>query len=166
MVSWSGFGLGCPRWLCVRAALRCAAFLVCCGLLFACGCKKKERVYTSRANDEAYVASLMSNQALQMAAAKLRMETSAKMTQCVARVQAGLPEGAGAEALRAALAGDGEWLELEALAVRQDEESEQILSEAKKLVQSRMMEEQQAQLDVEAGRAEAADAPKKGKVRR
>ena len=163
MVIWNSLEIGCPRYVCGWGAWRCAAFLVCCGLLFACGCKKKEKVYTDRANDEAYIELLQEQVKLQKGVAVLQMETALKMTQCVQRVQAELPKDADEGALNAALAADAEWLALEAQAKEQDEESQRLLSEGRKIIQLRMQDEQQARLDVKAGKAVAADQPKDGK---
>ena len=156
----TSLGISFPRYACGWAVWRFVALLACCGLLFACGCKRKARVYVDRANDEAYIELLQEQAKLQRGVAVLQMETMQKMTQCVQRVQAALPQDAGEGALQAALAADAEWLGLEAQAKEQEEEAERILSEGKKIIQLRMLDEQQARLDVGAGKAVAADQPK------
>ena len=166
MVGWNNLEIGCPRHVWMRAAWWFAALLVCCGLLFSCGCKRKAKVYSNRANDAAYLDLLNGQAQQQRGVAVLQAEAVLKMTQCVQRVQAALPQDAGEDALRDALAADAEWLALGEHAKELNEEQDRILSESKKMIQLRMLDEQQARLDVEAGKAVAVDRAKEERRRR
>ena len=135
-----------------------------------CGCRKQPEapplpeVYTNRANDKAYIESLLVNDREQRAAALLRYQTTLLMTQCVLRVQAVLPPDAGGDALEDALAADAEWQRLVAQAEEQDKAIARIYDSLKDTIQNRMLEEQQAMVDVENGKAVAADKPRVGRA--
>lgn len=155
-----------------RKAHRSVLFLLCCGLLFAggCGCWKQKgealpEVYTNRVNDTAYIDSILTNHFRQVAVGQARLQTAGLMTQCVLRVRAALPPDADEEALEAALEADDAWQKLVALAQKQDAESVKIYNEGVEGIRIRMLEEQQALRDVQAGKATAVDKPLVGGVR-
>jgi len=145
----------------------CAALALCCGLLLSsgCGCNKKKapplpEVYTYRANDTNYFNALHLERQKQMAAEMARYETTQKMTQLVARVRAAYPQGVSEEVLQAALAANAEWRDLEAREIEQKEFAKQVRDGSFDVVRSRILEEQQAQKDVKAGKAKAVDKPR------
>lgn len=138
--------------------------LVFLALLGVSGCKKRqeavklEEVYTNRANDKGYIASLMTNRQQQVQEGRLLVAVSLKMTQCVTRVRATLPEGAPDEALRKALAADSEWTTLDEQAKQLKVAAEATLQQAKDMMVRRMREEARAQQAVADGKARAIDS--------
>lgn len=165
MSCMKGFVSGEPQGPRVWRAGCCAAFLACCAALLCggCGCRKgPPEVYTDRANDTAYIDSLIANSRQQREAAQARHETSILMTQCVQRVRATLPPDTGEEALVAALADDPAWQGLAAQAEAQDAAAARIYEEGLTAVRNRILEEKQALSDVQVGKAKAADKPRVG----
>lgn len=137
--------------------------VVACVSLFLTGCGKRqesravEQVYTNRANDKAYIASLMTNRQQQVKEGHLRVEISRKMTQCVARVRATLPAEATEESLQKALADDAEWKALDAQAKEAEAAAAATLKQAEDLIRKRKQEELQANQAVAQGKAKALD---------
>ena len=131
--------------------------------VFLAGCGKRqesqalEQVYVNRANDKAYIASLMTNRQQQVKEGHLRVALSLKMTQCVTRVRATLPAEATAESLKKALSDDAEWKALDDQAKKADAAAAATLQQAQDLIRKRMQEEQRANQAVATGKAKALD---------
>lgn len=143
--------------------------LVIFAILLLAGCSKRketgklDEVYTNRANDKKYIASLMTNRQQQVQEANARLAVSMKMTQVVTRVRATLPADATTEALTKALAADSEWTSLDEQSKKLELASNVTLKQAQNLIRQRMQEELRAQQAVTEGKAKAIDgatAPK------
>lgn len=137
-------------------------------VLVLSGCKRKEavkleEVYTNRANDKVYIASLMTNRQQQAQDSRTLFALSLKMTQCVTRVKATLPAEATNEALTKALAADSEWGALDEQFKKREAGAKATKQQAENLIRMRMQEETRAHQAVSEGKARAIDgaaAPK------
>jgi len=147
------------------ATWRCAARVVVCGGLIicgVCGCKRKPplpEVYLNRANDATYVEQLQEMRVRQIEVAEVQMAIARQMTQHVERVKAAFPQGVGEDTLNAALAEDPAWQELEAQAKAQADLAQQVWEACRDAIRARMLEQDRAEQDVQAGRAKAVDKP-------
>jgi hypothetical protein len=124
---------------------------------------KQDEVYTNRANDKKYIASLMTNRQQQVQEGNARLAVSMKMTQCVTRVRAILPADVTTEALTKALAADSEWTSLAEQSKKLEAAANATMQQARNLIRQRMQEELSAQQAVAEGKAKAIDgasAPK------
>jgi hypothetical protein len=143
--------------------------------LLSLGCKKRARpqkeapaalesVYTNRADDAAYMASLDQNRRMQVAKAKGIREAMAEMNAYRERVKASLPAGSDEAVLLAALAKDEAWLKLkakcEAVAEAGRKEEQQTVAAARELVRQRMIKEAKDQAAVAEGKAKPIDKAK------
>ncbi len=141
-----------------------AVFLI----LVLSGCKRKEtvkleEVYTNRANDNGYIASLMTNRQHQAQDSRALFALSLKMTQCVTRVKATLPANAADESLTKALTADAEWGALDEQYKKLKAASNVTMQQAQNLIRQRMQEEVRANQAVAEGKARAINgttAPK------
>jgi len=143
-----------------------AVFLMCgvlsmCG---GCGCGKTKEpplpeVYTDRANDAAYLESLLKMRERQIEVAEVEMEIAKQMTQHVERVKAAFPQGVGEDQLQAALAADAQWQELDAKAKAQAALSQKVWEECRESIRNRILEQMQAEQDVKDGKARSVDKP-------
>ena len=138
-------------------------------LLVLAGCgksketSKMKEVYTNRANDKEYIASLMTNRQQQVQEGRSRVAVSLKMTQCVTRVRATLPADSTDEALKKALTADPEWTALEEQNKKLKAAADATMQQAHQLIRQRIQEEGRAQKDIAEGKAKAIDgasAPK------
>ena len=138
-------------------------------LLVLAGCgkpketSKLKEVYTNRANDKEYIASLMTNRQQQVQESRSRLAVSLKMTQCVTRVRATLPADTTDEALKKALTTDPEWTALDEQSKKLAAAANATMQQANQLIRQRMQEEGSAQQAVAEGKAKAIDgasAPK------
>lgn len=136
-------------------------FLVVLMLFTGCGKRKEavvlEEVYSNRANDKIYIASLMTNRQQQAKEAQSRHALSLKMTQCVSRVRGALPADASEESLTKALATDQEWSSLTGQVSRAEATANATLQEAQNLIRKRMQEEVRANQAIAQGKAKAMD---------
>ena len=124
---------------------------------------KQDEVYTNRANDKKYIASLMTNRQQQVQEGNARLAVSMKMTQCVTRVRTILPADVTTEALTKALAADSEWTSLAEQSKKLEAAANATMQQARNLIRQRMQEELSAQQAVAEGKAKAIDgasAPK------
>lgn len=146
------------KWLCGQGALVVFAILV----LAGCGKRKEavkqEEVYLNRANDKAYIASLMTNRQQQVQEGRSRLAVSLKMTQCVTRVRATLPADTTDEALKKALATDSEWTALCEQTQKLEASAKVTMQQAQNLIRQRMKDELHAQQAVAEGKAKALDS--------
>ncbi len=131
-------------------------------VLVLSGCKRKEtvkleEVYSNRANDKGYIASLMTNRQQQAQDNRSLFALSLKMTQCVTRVKATLPAEATDEALTKALAADSEWGALDEQFKKLDAGAKATKQQAENLIRMRMQEEARAHQAVSEGKAKAID---------
>jgi len=127
------------------------------------GCKGKKapipEVYVNRANDDAYINQLLEMRKRQIEVAEVQVAIARQMTQHVERVRATFPQGVGDDTLAAALAEDSTWKGLEARAKAQAELANQIWEEDRDAIRDRMLEQGQAEREVQRGRARAIDKP-------
>ena len=144
----------------------CAVFLMC-GVLFVCGgcgCGKTKApplqgVYTNRANDTVYLEQLQEMRQRQIEVAEVEVAIARRMTQHVEQVKATLPQDAGEDKLQEALAADAAWQELEAKAKAQADLAQKVWEEGRDFIRDRMIEQGQAEKDVQAGKAKSLDKP-------
>lgn len=151
------------RWICG------SGLLIMCAILVLAGCSKRketpqqEEVYSNRAHDKGYMASLLTNRQQQAQEGYARLAVSMKMTQCVTRVRATLPADTTAEALKKALTADPEWISLDEQSKKLSAAATATLQQAHQLIRQRMQEEMRAQKAIAQGKAKAIDgagAPK------
>jgi hypothetical protein len=138
-------------------------------VLVLSGCKRKEtvkleEVYTNRANEKGYIASLMTNRQQQVQDSRSLLALSLKMTQCVTRVKATLPAEATDEALTKALTADSEWVALDDQFKKREAGAKATMQQAENLVRMRMQEEMRAHQAVSEGKARAIDGAKAPKT--
>ena len=145
------------KWFCGSGVLIVFAILVLAGCSKRKETPQQEEVYTSRANDKGYIASLMTNGQQQAQEGRARLAVSMKMTQCVTRVRATLPADVTGEALKKALMTDPEWTAL-------DEQSQKLAAAANatklqghQLIRQGMQKELRAQQAIAQGKAKAID---------
>jgi hypothetical protein len=137
-------------------------------VLVLSGCKRKEtvkleEVYSNRANDKGYIASLITNRQQQAQDSRSLFALSLKMTQCVSRVKATLPADATNETFTKALAADSEWGALDEQFKSCEASAKVTRQQAENLIRLRMQEETRAHQAVSEGKAKAIDgaaAPK------
>ena len=152
------------KWLFGQSAL------VVCTILVLAGCSKqkepvkKDEVYTNRANDKKYIASLITNRQQQVQEGYARLAVSLKMTQCVTRVRAALPSDVTTESLKKALAADSEWTSLDEQSKKLEAAANATMQQARNLIRQRMLEEQRAQQAVAEGKAKAIDGASAAKT--
>lgn len=128
------------------------------------GCKRKEvvkleEVYTNRAHDKGYIATLMTNRQQQVKDSRLLFAVSQKMTQCVTRVKATLPADTTDEAFKRALTNDSEWIALDDQYKKLAADAKVTMQQAENLIRVRMQQEMLANQAVTKGKARAIDGP-------
>jgi len=133
------------------------------------GCKKRTTdsssapaasvpgVITNRMSDAAYRAALSENRREQMRKAGVRSEVVEKMKVLVEQARARLPKEADDAAVKAELAKDAVWRELEAKNQAAIEEIGKTLSKGRDLVRQRMLAEARDGKAVAEGKARAVD---------
>jgi len=117
-------------------------------------------VYTNRANDLVYLDQLLDLRERQMEVGYAQMEIAQQMTQLVERVTAMYPQGIGEDALQSALAEDPAWQDLAAQEKAQTELAAQVWEESRDFIRNRMLQQMQAEKDVQDGKAKAVDKPR------
>lgn len=135
------------------------------------GCKKRTapapkgpdaslpEVITNRMADAAYRSALSENRREQMRKAGVRAEVVEKMKALVAQARAKLPKEADDAAVKAELAKDAVWRELEAKNQAMIEEIGTTLSKGRELLRQRMLAEKRDIEAVKEGKARAAGPP-------
>ena len=152
----------------VRVTILSMAFI---SLLMA-GCKKRtaaeaapsvskgaglESVITNRMQDPTYRKALDLNRLEQGKKASKRNKIVEKMEPMIAKARASLPAGADEAAVKAELAKNPEWLELEKQNARVTAEIDKTLAEARETVRQRMLAEARDVKAVAEGSAKASD---------
>jgi len=138
--------------------------------LAGAGCKKRPApeaapsaqlpgVITNRMADAAYRAALSQNRREQMRQAGARGEVVAKMQAHVEQARAKLPAGADDAAVRAELAKDPAWRELEAKNQAMIEDIGKTLAEGREIVRQRILAENRDIKAVAEGKARAVEPP-------
>jgi hypothetical protein len=151
------------KWFAGQVALVSFAILVLTGCSKGKEAVKQDEVYTNRANDKKYIASLITNRQQQVQDGYARLAVSMKMTQCVTRVRAALPADVTTESLKKALEADSEWTLLDEQSKKLEAAANATMQQAQNLIRQRMQEEARAQKAVVDGKARAIDgapAPK------
>jgi len=95
----------------------------------------------------------------QIEVAEVEVAIARQMTQHVERVKAAFPQGVGEDKLSETLAADPAWRDLAAKAQAQAELAQQVWEECRDAIKARIMEQGQAEKDVQRGRARSADKP-------
>ncbi len=140
--------------------------------LLLAGCKKRtvpdvspsvskgagvESVVTNRMQDAAYRKALDLNRLEQGKKASERNKIVGKMEQMIAKARASLPTGADDVAVKAELAKNPEWVELETKNAHVTAEIDKTLAEARETVRQRMLAEARDVKAVSEGKAKAID---------
>lgn len=139
--------------------------------LLLAGCKKRsapevppsvsarpaESAITNRMQDAAYRKALDLNRREQGKKASERNKIVEKMEQMIAKARASLPAGADDAAVKAELAKNPEWVELEKQNAHATAEIDKTLAEAREKIRQRMLAEARDVKAVSEGKATASD---------
>ncbi len=168
--------LSLKRRFCVERKFRTVVRVAAVSMVFICvllaGCKKRsapgvvpsvsknagvESVVTNRMQDPTYRKALDLNRLEQGRKAAERNKIVEKMEQMIAKARATLPAGADNEAVKAELAKNPEWVELEKQNAHMLAELDKTLAEARETVRQRMLAEARDVKAVSEGKATVKD---------